>query len=408
MGKPALEVVGSAVALRTAWRRVSRGRLSGPSAFRAGIDGESLESFGRSLETRLAQLSLALRSGTFAFSPLQPFFIPKPNGKKRLICVPTVADRVVQRAILDYLTPKNGGWLKNGVSHGFVPDLGVPDAVKLAVRYRAERPWVFKTDITAFFDHIDRTLLVDRVKSQIRHRSLHALMASAAGCEIQADRESVRKNLRTLDIRAGRGVRQGMPLSPFFANLLLAPFDRACTDRGLFAIRYADDLAFFAASKNDAIAIQAFCESQLHALQLEIPALAEGSKTQIYAPEHAAEFLGVELRPAAAGGYEVAISSAHMREIKSRIYSYGNLAELRSRGLDITKFGNALRAAAAAYGATYAYCSNAADLQNHLKSWERETLIRVVRELGIDVTRLSPDQTWFLGIESTVESTESA
>lgn len=400
MAKPAIEVIASSTALAAAWRRVSRGKLAGPSAFRAGIDGESLESFAQTLETHLAQLSSRLRSGRFEFGPLQPFLIQKDNGKNRLICVPNVGDRVVQRAILDYLTPKNGGWLANGVSFGFVPDLGVPDAVKLAVKYRGMQPWVFKTDITAFFDRIDRKQLLDRVRSQLRQRSLHPLIESAIGCEIQAQSDKMRKSLRAMDIREGRGVRQGMPLSPFFANLVLAPFDRACTERGLAAIRYADDLIFFATSKMEAADIQDFCLRQLDALNLQIPALGSGSKTQIYGPDEPAEFLGVELRRAIGGGYEVAISPSHMQKIKQRIYSYGNLQELRMRDLDVTKFGNSLRSTVKAYGATYAYCSNVQDLLNHLDSWQKVTMTNIVKALGLEPGNLTADQRWFLGIGS--------
>ena len=373
---------------------MSAGKLAGPHAGRAGIDGESLESFGKALETNLSRLSSDLRSRRFVFGDLQPFFIPKKGGR-RLICVPAVKDRVVQRAILDYLTPKSG-WLSNGVSHGFVPDLGVPDAVKLAVHYREQKPWVFKTDITAFFDRIDRALLTARVSGQVRHRSLHPLLQSALGCEIRAETKSVRSNLKTLDIRRSRGVRQGMPLSPFFANLMLSPFDRACQRNGLMAVRYADDLIFFASSEEEAIGLQGFCLAQLGSLNLEIPELSSTSKTKIYAPSEAAEFLGVELRPSNESRYEVAVPQSVMDDIRTRILSYGSLDELKARNLDVAKFGNALRAAVSAYAATYAFCSNGQDLQNNLDAWEQSASLRVAKALGIKVGALSDTQRWFL------------
>jgi len=398
MAKVALEVIATRAALRAAWKRVSKGKLAGPSAFRPGVDGESLDSFSRCLDARLAEISTAIRGGSYRFSSLKPFLVPKPNGKNRLICVPTVSDRVVQRAMLDFLTPRNG-WIANGVSFGFVPDLGVPDAVKLAVTYRADAPWVFKTDITAFFDRIDRGLLIQRVRSKIKHRSLHALMESVASCEIHHEGDAMARKLKALDVRAGRGVRQGMPLSPFFANLMLEPFDRACKEKNLGAIRYADDLAFFTSSEDEARTVQQFCVQELTALRLDIPELGQNSKTRIYGPTESAEFLGVDLRAAAGGQFEVAVSSELMHQIKQRIYLYGNLSELQTRGLDITRFGNALRAAVAAYGATYSYCANAKDLKNHLASWEQEVMTRIIRELGIDVNALSSGQRWFLGLE---------
>ena len=155
---------------------------------------------------------------------------------------------------------------------------------------------------------------------------------------------------------------------------------------------------FFTSSEDEARTVQQFCIRELTALRLDIPELGQNSKTQIYGPAESAEFLGVDLRAVAGGQFEVAVSSELMHQIKQRIYLYGNLTELQARGLDITRFGNALRAAVAAYGATYSYCANAKDLKNHLASWEQEVMTRIIRELGIDVNALSSGQRWFLGL----------
>lgn len=397
MPKIAIQAIASPQALRTALKRVVRGKHSGPAAQIAGTDGDSIASFLAHAESRLATITKQLLRGEYRFSSLRPIFVPKKNGKKRLICIPTVADRVVQRALLDYLTPKSG-WLSNGISHGFVPDLGVPDAVALAVKYRTNHPWVYKTDITSFFDRIDRELLKARVRARVRHRSLHELLDMAMACEIETSRRSTERDIKILGIRAGRGVRQGMPLSPYFANLLLDGFDRACAAAGHLAIRYADDLIFFAHTKDQALALDEFCRFELAKLQLELPTLDGESKTRIYAPEEAAEFLGVDLRRSQAGGYEIAISPEQMRHVKERIYTYGNLRELRSLGLDITKFGSSLRTAVDTYAATYSYCCNAADLRNHLEAWRSEALRRVFRELGLKTEAMSEDQRWFLSL----------
>lgn len=288
--------------------------------------------------------------------------------------------------------------MANGVSYGFVPELSVSDAVDQARKYRQDRRWVFKTDITAFFDRIDRGLLIHRLERRVKHPTLRPLLHAAVGCEIHVEQPSFRRKLKQMDLREGRGVRQGMPLSPYFANVMLEPFDKACQHAGLHAVRYADDLVFFASSEAEASGIQSFCLDQLAALKLEIPALVDGSKTRIYGPDEPAEFLGLELAPTTGQGYELRVSSKQMERIKHRIHSYGSIRELRQRNLGLASFGNALESAVRAYEAAYEHCANATDLAAHIASCRQNAISNVMAQLGICVSRLDAERRWFLGL----------
>ncbi|WP_390349353.1 reverse transcriptase domain-containing protein [Variovorax boronicumulans] len=385
-------------ALKAAWNKVSRGKLGKLSAERVGGDGHSLASFQRRLDDELAVLERRLSQGTFQFSPLDPYFIPKQDGKYRVICVPTVADRVVQRAVLDSITARQR-WMVNPVSFGFVAEGGVERAADAAVKLRRLRPWVFKTDITKFFDQVDRQLLSERVARLVRQKSVHPLLLAAISCEIKPRRSSHVERIKKMGIIEGRGVRQGMPLSPFFANLFLADFDRACVKKGLHVLRYADDLLCLATTESEAKGYEEFCIAELSKLNLAIPKLADATKTHIYSPSAPAEFLGVELAPITNGRYEVRIGQKQLDAIKDRFYTLSSLDELKRRNLDITRLGNSLASRRAAYGAAYEFCANQDHLISCVTDWSKAVLRKVAQQLGIKVDSLSAEGRWFLGLE---------
>lgn len=145
------------------------------------------------------------------------------------------------------------------------------------------------------FDRIPRDELARRVEGLVRESSLHQLLRSAVSCEIGAVERSHQRRISKLGIRSGLGVRQGMPLSPF-SNVLLQKFDEALVKRRFQAVRYADDLIFFADSEAECFAIFDYCQAELGRLGLEIPSIGEGSKSEIYAPAASAEFWDSPLR----------------------------------------------------------------------------------------------------------------
>lgn len=393
--KTAVEKVASDASLQDAWQSIKKGKKGRPSFNRPDHTGESLYSFGANLEGRLSSIQRRLLDGKYYFERLEPVFVPKPNGKERLICIPTIQDRVVQRAILNFLKPRNG-WMNNGISYGFVPDLTVGEALEESVSLRNQRPWVFKTDIKAFFDHIPRTQLEERLKVRVKATTILPLLKAAMGCEILCDpHSSLAVKLKKSDIQIGRGVRQGMPLSPYFANVVMEPFDKRCREAGLSAIRYADDLIFFVESNEEAMKAKDFCLHELGKLGLGIPDLGGDSKTKIYTPSEPAEFLGLEIAQASKG-YEIRVSSGQMERIKQKILCYGNVKEMIAKGYDITRFGNALESTVRAYESVYEDCANFSDLKSHMANCRRAALESIFGQLGVDLGKLSSAQRQFL------------
>lgn len=398
MGTNAYSSALSLNALREAWAELFK-KASPRSRNTTGVDDISINDYRADEKARLNRLARDLRRQAFQFSDLRPHLIPKSSGKDRLICVPTVQDRIVQRALLNFLSNRYADRLANKISYGFVKDRGVKKAVHDACEIRSKFGWVYKTDIASFFDSIDRSHLERALKAVVRERSLHPLLAQAIDCEIATTKGSVAKRISRLGIKDGRGVRQGMPLSPFFSNIMLAGFDRAIAQQSLRAVRYADDLIFFASSYSECEHLAEFCTHHLAPIGLTVPPIQLGSKSVIYEPNEPAEFLGVSLVRHQAS-YRLELTQEQIGAIRDDLLKLGSVQELVARGITLPKLGNVLKLRRNGYLAAYNMCHNVADLDRELGKLEQRVLRRIYTEgLGIDVGKLLPVARNFLGLD---------
>ena len=265
-----------------AWQQ-SRDASSKPGT--KGIDGLTARQFNQNRDLHFAHIIERTRSGTYAFSDLRPFFIRKKNGKLRVICVPTVGDRLVQRVIVNALTERDRFHLLNPVSFGFIRGRSVQGAIDEAIARRTTREWCLKTDIQSFFDKIDRARLKTLVRRRLRTHSLVPLLCDAIDCELKPNK-SDRAKVQALGIHGGQGLRQGMPLSPLLSNLVLADFDKAAQERGFDVLRYADDLIVFGESKARLEDALTFLVDELQKVGHSVRRPAKNSKTEfVRSPE---------------------------------------------------------------------------------------------------------------------------
>lgn len=373
----------------------------------AGIDRVTAEIFQSNISRNIDLLCERLQSNRYQFSALRPLLIPKVGKGHRVICVPTIGDRLVQRTLVDFLMAQpQAEKLYNPASFGFLKSTegspkGVTAARDRAIQLRNERKWAYKSDISSFFDNIPRTQLIDQTIRLFKKPSLRRLVETSASCEIRRSDAATSRVIDGLGIKTGHGVRQGMPISPFFSNVILHPFDAQMTARGFHLVRYADDFIVFANSKEECIAIDMFARATLAKLGFSIPALGTGGKTRVAAPNEAIEFLGLSLEPTAVGDYCLKVDIEQIGNIKNRLGALKDLDQLASENLTIGDIVLKLENRISGYKAAYASADNSPDLEGIFAKARSDTLKSVYSAIfGRDtIQNLETKQAMILGLQ---------
>lgn len=394
----AIRILTRDALLRT-WRS-SRDSTNNPGA--KGVDGISAHQFRANLEFYLDQILDNVKHGGYRYSRLRPFFIPKKNGT-RVICVPTVADRLVQKTIVKHLAKSDRLRLLNDVSYGFILERGVAKAIQEAKAIRASCEWVLKTDIQSFFDTIGRPRLKEQIRRRLGRHSLVPLLSAAVDCELRPSSPQERKELEALGIRAGFGLRQGMPLSPLLANFCLADFDRAAIASKHKIIRYADDLILFGDSKAEVEDGYSFIAAELDKVGHKIPCPGQGSKTEYVAPKQPVEFLGLEIvHTETAGRYVCRIPKSVRARILSDIAEKSTLAKAIKGGLTFNDVRSRIAGLPSSYASAFHIAEDWHDFAPQVVAACSKALMRLYKDIfGEEAIRGLPDSyRKFLGLSA--------
>ena len=179
----------------------------------AGVDGVTYAGYEVDAWENIRKLHDRLKSGQYRAQPLRRVYIPKEDGRQRPISIPSLEDKIVQKAAVDLL---NAIYEQDfhECSYGFRPGRGAQNALDEVWRAICTRPisTVLEADITGYFDAIVRELLIEMIEKRVSDASILRLIGKWINVGVIEDG-------RLLVSETGTG--QGQVISPLLANIYL-------------------------------------------------------------------------------------------------------------------------------------------------------------------------------------------
>ena len=208
-----------------------------------GVDGMEVNELLQYLKDKGDKLKQSILDGKYHPNPVRRVEIPKDNGKKRNLGIPTVVDRVIQQAIAQVLTPIYEKQFSDN-SYGFRPKRSAHDAIKKCQENMQQGyKYAVDMDLEKYFDTVNQSKLIEILSRTIKDGRVISLIHKYLRAGVV-----VRNSYEGTEI----GVPQGGPLSPILSNIMLTELDKELERRGHRFVRYADDLIIFCKSKRSA------------------------------------------------------------------------------------------------------------------------------------------------------------
>lgn len=245
----------------------------------AGVDKMTVDEIDEYFKANKETIKKRILEKKYRPQPVKRVYIPKSNGKRRPLGIPTVVDRGIQQAITQVLSKIYDDTFSDN-SFGFRPNRSAQDAIMRTLDYLNEGyEWVIDLDIEAYFDTVNHDRLISILRERVSDSATLHLIRKFLQAGIM-EKGLVKAN--TI------GMPQGGPLSPILSNIYLDKFDKELESRGLHFVRYADDCNIFVKSE---MAANRVMKSVTSWLERKLFLKVSATKTKVVHPNDGS-FLG--------------------------------------------------------------------------------------------------------------------
>lgn len=340
--------------LLEALRRVKQNRGS------PGVDGMTVKELPGYLQKNWTKIREQLLGATYKPQLVRRVEIPKSDGGKRQLGIPTVIDRLIQQSLLQVLQRRWDHEFSQH-SHGFRPGRNAHGAIKEAKKYVEEGyQYVVDIDLEKFFDRVNHDKLMSYVGARIRDKRVMKLigMYLRAGA-VMGEGVTVARE---------EGTPQGGPLSPLLSNLYLDELDKELERRGHRFVRYADDCNIYVKSER---AGQRVKENVRRWIEKKLKLKVNENKSAVDQVTKR-KFLGFSFM-IIKGEVKVLIARNSLRRFKGEI----RRLTYRTRGLGISRIINVLNRYLRGWLGYYGICQ-IPGLFKQLDGWIRRRLRAII------------------------------
>jgi RNA-directed DNA polymerase len=231
-----------------------------------GVDEVSWADFeSKGVERELYVIWNRMASGSYFPQEVKRIEIPKKDGTKRKLGIPTMRDRIAQEVVKDYMEKRIDVKFHEN-SYGYRPMKSSRDALMEVRKNVREKDWVVDIDISKFFDEIDHELMMKAVEAMMEEKWVRLYVKRWLEMKVQLPNGEVEET-------KGKGTPQGGVISPLLANLYL----HFALDQWLAKyyplvafVRYADDMVLHCDKEEEAQALLVAIKNRLAEVKLRL------------------------------------------------------------------------------------------------------------------------------------------
>ena len=209
----------------------------------SGVDGITVYEIKEYIQSNGDEILNQIRNRKYKPQPVRRVQIPKGNGKKRNLGIPTVMDRIIQQAMIQVISPIYEEQFSEN-SYGFRPGRKCEQAVIKALEMINDgNEWIVDLDLEKFFDTVNQDRLITIIRRTIKDGDVVSLIMKYLKAGVMENGK----------IKATKvGTPQGGNLSPLLSNIMLNELDKELEARELNFVRYADDCIILVRSEKAA------------------------------------------------------------------------------------------------------------------------------------------------------------